>query len=623
MSLVSELNRRNVFRVAAAYVVLSWVVLQVADVLFEALQLPEVWTRAVLGLLIVGFIPALVFAWVYEMTPEGLKKESEIAADESVTAHTARKLNVVVVVLLAIAVGLFAADRLGWIGPEAPQAAAASSDGETAPAEPSAGTQAPALQDRSVAVLPFVNMSTDAENEYFADGISEEILNLLADVRDLSVASRTSAFGFKGKDTPLPDIARQLDVRYVLEGSVRKAGERVRVTAQLIDAATDRHVWSETYDRRLDDIFAIQDDIAGAIGDALQVELLGASGQRVTSEAIDPDIYAMFLEARHLLRQRSEPALRQANELLIRVVEAEPDFARGHVVLGEAYLLNGGSAQQLVSDSIGRAQARMHAEIARSLNANLGGIYLILGSLAYGDNEPVSALELFGRAIELEPAEPRPYHWRGIVFSQAGHLERARTDLLEAVRLEPGNANASGWLSTIEAGMGHMDRAIELAFRQAELGNPAGFSQAAYYQLIAGDIDAAASALARAAERGTIETRWADTVIAAARDPDTLPRLEQLIATGAYGTGDYWVRYALLALRQYDFLEQLPPDDVDLGAFPTVVWSDPFVDLRRRPWFTEWLSRQGVFGVWEQIGPPEDCRRADPGYACGFGEQVD
>ena len=617
MSLFADLNRRNVFRVAAAYLVLGWVVLQVADVLFEALELPAVWNRAVVGLLVLGFIPAVVFSWVYELTPEGLKKESEIGPGESITAHTSKKLNVALVALLAVAVALFGADRLGLFGDRAQDEPAVVVAGP----EPLPSAAAGSATERSIAVLPFVNMSTDAENEYFADGISEEILNLLADVQDLSVASRTSAFAFKGKDTPIPEIARQLDVRYVLEGSVRKAGGQVRVTAQLIDASTDRHLWSETYDRRLDDIFAIQDDIAGAIGDALQLELLGTGGKRITSEAIDPDIYAMFLEARHLLRQRSAPALRKANELLIRVVEAEPSFARGHVVLGEAYLLNTGSAQQIVPREIGEAQARMHAEVARSIDPDLGGIYLILGELKSRDANLIGALELFSQAIELEPAEPRPYHWRGMVFSTLGFLDRAHADLVEAVRLEPDNANANGWLSTIESGMGNTQRAVELALRQAELGNPAGLRQASSYQIAAGDIDGAAASLARADQLEGKDPEYSRAVIAVARDPAAVPQLEAAIDRKLYGSDDYDLVYHLVALHRFDLLEQYletSPQGAGLSSLPTMVWNDSFAEFRRSPQFSRWTSRNGATVAWDALGPPPDCRREGEGYVCGY-----
>ena len=238
MSFFNELNRRNVTRVAVAYGVAGWLLTEVASVVLPTFEAPGWVLQVLIALLIMGFPLALVFAWVYELTPEGLKKESEIQSENSITSHTARKLNLVVIVLLVIAIGMVAFDRFIARDTTTPAAAV---------------TPVQQAQDDgaipSVAVLAFQNMSTDAENEFFADGISEEILNLLADVSGLSVASRTSAFAYKSKTLPIPEIAKALNVRYVLEGSVRKAGEQVRVTAQLIDAETDRHLWSDTYDQ--------------------------------------------------------------------------------------------------------------------------------------------------------------------------------------------------------------------------------------------------------------------------------------------------------------------------------------------------------------------------------------
>ena len=412
MSLFTELKRRNVFRVAAAYAVVAWFIVQAADIMLANFGAPEWVFKTVAGLPTLGFPLALFLSWAYELTPDGMKKTADVATDESVAPKTGRGIDRLIVIALLGVIAILVVERV-WFAPSAP-----------APTDPVAvrtevsehGSNDTAVEAESMAVLPFVNMSTDAANAYFADGLSEEILNLLAGVEALSVASRTSAFSFKGKDTPVPEIARALGVRYVLEGSVRKAGEQVRVTAQLIDAETDRHLWSETFDRTLDDIFAIQDEIAGAIGKALEVELLGEAGQVVQTEAIDPEIYARFLEARHKLRQRTGEAMREANRMLIEIVEAEPNFARAHVVLGEAYMLNyiTPAGLPLVPDSVAVSQARMHAETARRLNPKLAGINLILGSIAENvDNDPVAALNHYTRAMELEPNEPRPYHWRG------------------------------------------------------------------------------------------------------------------------------------------------------------------------------------------------------------------
>jgi TolB-like protein len=259
MAIFDELRRRNVFRVAAAYLVISWLLMQVADTLAPALHLPESVNSAVLFFLILGFPLALFFAWAFELTPEGLKREKDVEREHSITRLTGRKLDRFIIICLAAALGYFAYDR--FVSP-------APGRGETSESSPHdiVASKAPR---QSIAVLPFVNMSGDPDNEYFSDGLSEEILNLLARIPDLKVIGRTSSFAFKGKNEDLRAIGEALDVVTVLEGSVRKSGDRVRITAQLIDVADGSHIWSDTYDRTMVDIFAIQDDVAGAIKEAL------------------------------------------------------------------------------------------------------------------------------------------------------------------------------------------------------------------------------------------------------------------------------------------------------------------------------------------------------------------
>ena len=271
MSVIAELKRRNVFRVRILYLVAGWVILQVVELLFGLLGLPA-WTNKLLvaRLLVLGFVPALIFSWVYELTPEGLKREHEIERNASITAETARKLDLIVVGLLVIAIVVVAVER--FIPRTAPIPAATDAAPGASPVE--APGQAAA---KSIAVLPFVNMSGDAGNEYFADGLSEELLNLLAKIPDLRVAARTSAFKFKGEKIDVKDVAQKLNVAHILEGSVRKSGNKVRITAQLIKAADGYHLWSETYDRTLDDIFVVQDDIAGEVVKALKLTLLGTA----------------------------------------------------------------------------------------------------------------------------------------------------------------------------------------------------------------------------------------------------------------------------------------------------------------------------------------------------------
>jgi adenylate cyclase len=247
MKFLAELKRRNVIRMAGLYLVGAWLIVQVASTVFPAFELPSWALRGVIVLLAIGFIPALVISWVFELTPEGLKREDEIEPDASITPHTAQRMDRMLWVGALLALSYFAVDKFLL----APHRAAVVPMAEQAP--PAPPVQAASASANSIAVLAFENLSTDAENGFFADGISEELLNVLAGVKGLTVASRTSAFSFKGKDTPIPDIARQLGVQHVLEGSVRKQGQRVRISAQLINADSDKHVWSASYDRDLAD----------------------------------------------------------------------------------------------------------------------------------------------------------------------------------------------------------------------------------------------------------------------------------------------------------------------------------------------------------------------------------
>src|SRR5678815_3443770 len=261
-SLFAELRRRNVFRAGAAYLALGWVVVQITATLVPALNLPSSLVPIVTWIGVIGFPFVIMFSWIYEMTPEGLKRESQVDRSASITHITSRRLDYIIIGLLVLAIGLFAFDRFiprrvepPAVSREAPTPAVSSAS------TPLAASAAPAASDNSIAVLPFVNMSSDKEQEYFSDGITEELLNLLAKIPQLQVTARTSSFSFKGRNTAIPEIARTLHVAHVLEGSVRKAGNSVRITAQLIKADTGNHLWSQTYDRKLDDIFAIQDEI--------------------------------------------------------------------------------------------------------------------------------------------------------------------------------------------------------------------------------------------------------------------------------------------------------------------------------------------------------------------------
>ena len=303
MTFFDELKRRNVFRVGIAYAIATWVLLQITEVITPLLGLPDWAPKLIFVILAVGFVPALIFAWAYELTPEGLKKEKDVDRSESITHHTGRKLDFAIIAVLVLAVGLLLADR--YTGKPAPDAEQ--------------------VTNKSIAVLPFVNISSDKEQEYFSDGITEEILNALASVKELKVAGRTSSFAFKGQNQDLRRIGELLGVTHILEGSVRKSGTTVRITAQLVQVKDGFHLWSDTYDRELTDIFAIQDEIANEILIQLKARLLDEEGPAIVSQRTDPEVYDVYLLAKQLLYRRTRLTIESAVELLDQAIAKDPE----------------------------------------------------------------------------------------------------------------------------------------------------------------------------------------------------------------------------------------------------------------------------------------------------------
>ena len=320
-----EMKRRNVFKVGTVYVIVAWLLIQVADTTFPAFEIPDWVLRAVVFVLILGLPMALIFAWAFEITHEGLKRTQETERNNSITQVTGRKIDFIFIGVLLLAVAYFAIDKFVLQ--------------EALTPEPAAETVQVETDEISIAVLPFRNMSPDPENQNFSDGISEELLNVLADVEDLKVISRTTSFAYRDSDLPLRDIANELNVNHILEGSVRKSNNRVRITAQLIHADSDSHLWSDSYDRTLDDIFVVQEEISKNIVASL-TEALGydaAAALTVTAPTQSIEAYELYLQGRHLFLARGVANLTNAIERLELAVEIDPDFARAWSTLAGAW----------------------------------------------------------------------------------------------------------------------------------------------------------------------------------------------------------------------------------------------------------------------------------------------
>ncbi|MBW2493253.1 MAG: hypothetical protein JRE43_00745, partial [Deltaproteobacteria bacterium] len=331
MSFVAELKRRNVFRVGAAYGIVGWLLVEMASVVLPTFGAPEWVMKAFTLLVILGFPLALVLAWAFELTPEGIKRDEGVEPAQSMPRQTGRKLDFAITGLLVAAVAYFAVDKFVLRADPDP----------VAPASDPVPVEDAVVRGKSIAVLPFANLSDDESNEYFSQGISEELLNVLTRVTSLRVASRTSSFSFKGTNTAIPEIAAKLNVNHVLEGSVRKAGNQVRITAQLIDVESDSHLWSDTYDRKLDDIFAIQKEIATNIVEALTQKL--NADEAVAASMLPPTTnvaaYELYLKGRYLLSLRGSGNLTEAARLFEQALEIDNSLADAYGALGKTYAL--------------------------------------------------------------------------------------------------------------------------------------------------------------------------------------------------------------------------------------------------------------------------------------------
>ena len=437
MGVLEELKRRNVIRVGIAYVVTCWLLLQVADIVLDNLPTPD-WVIQVLMLVMaLGFPLVLLFAWAFELTPEGLRRESDVDRTKSITGTTGRKLDRLIIAALALALGYFVWEsRFAGLEP-APGVAAV-------PAEAAASgvTAVDETPEKSIAVLPFVNLSSDSEQEFFSDGISEELLNVLAQYPGLHVAARTSSFQFKGQNRDIGEIARLLKVRHVLEGSVRKSGKQLRITAQLIQADTGYHLWSETFDREMDDVFAIQDEISAAIGDALRIKLAlkeGAATAPQVAESSNTAAYEAFLHGRHLVNQRGRTNLEQATDDLKRAIRLDPDFAPAHAWLAIAWglLLDNPTTYGDLTLAQVTERATPAIERAFELDPELAEAFGARGLLAMDTGRYKPALDDFERALARNPVNVDALNWSQNVATYIGDLNRATTLLERIIDIDP------------------------------------------------------------------------------------------------------------------------------------------------------------------------------------------
>ena len=409
----AELKRRNVYKVAIAYGVVAWLLIQIATQVFPFFEIPNWTVRLIVLLMAIGFPVALIIAWAFELTPEGIKRTE--VADAGPPRHSAKGAWIYVVIIAsAISVGLFFLGRYISFQQDAE------------------------LPVKSIAVLPFENLSRDPDNAYFTEGIQEEILTRLAKIADLKVISRTSTQRFKSSPDNLPQIAKQLGVANILQGSVQKAADRVRVTVQLINATSDAHLWAESYDRKLIDIFAVESDIARTIADTLKAKLTGAEEQAIARRPTEvPEAYELYLKGRFFWNKRTGADLHTAIQYFNQAIAKDPRYALAYAGLADAYVLLPPYGAASSSDSFPRAEAA--AKKALELDDALAEAHTSLGNiLLFYDLDFGGSSREFERAIALNPNYATAHHWYGLGPAMSlGEFDRAIAELRRAQQLDP------------------------------------------------------------------------------------------------------------------------------------------------------------------------------------------
>jgi len=416
----AELKRRNVYKVAVAYAVVAWLLLQAASIFLPAFDAPTWVMKIFIIVVIFGFPVALILSWAFEITPEGIKLESEIEPNKSIARRTGRKIVAVTIALAVVAAGLFVYQLVR-------------SKSAITPRQSEAATAVP---NKSIAVLPFDNLSRDPDNAYFCEGVQDEILTRLAKVADLKVISRTSTQHFKSTPDNLPQIAKQLGVAHILEGSVQKAGDQVRVNVQLINALTDAHLWADTYDRKLTDIFAVESEIAKAIAETLQARLSGSEKTSIAkTPTVNPEAYELYLRGKFFAEKRTGADLRKSIEYYEQAIAKDPNYPLAYVGLADSHLLL--SAYGAISPKESIRPARAALKKALELDDSLAQAHASSGLLATLELDLHRAITELERAIQLNPNYATAHHWLALPLMGVRQFDRAIVEAKRAIELDP------------------------------------------------------------------------------------------------------------------------------------------------------------------------------------------
>ena len=434
-SIFSELKRRNVFRVGIAYAITAWLILQLSDIVLDNIQAPHWVMQAIMLLLAIGLPLALVFAWAFELTPDGLKKEKDVDRTQSITHQTGHKLDRTIIVILVLALGYFAYDKFGAGSEKGSEPFLTEQASSTVDSDATKRALTPL---KSLAVLPFVDMSPAKDNEYFTDGLTEELLNILAQIKGLQVAGRTSSFAFKNKTEDLREIGSKLNVNTLLEGSVRKDDkrQRIRVTVQLINVADGYHIWSDTYDRDIEDIFAIQEDIAQQVADALKINLLGEEEKQIAAPArTGMNAYDLYLQGLQNVNSYSFESLRKSESQLTESLAIDPGYLPTKLALARMWIAQADTGATPAPEAFAKANPLLDEVLAEDPgNSDAHGYR---GRIQDYQENYAAARVSFQHALESNPRNAIALTNYGRFLFDRGEVEEGLAQLHEAARIEP------------------------------------------------------------------------------------------------------------------------------------------------------------------------------------------
>ena len=596
MKFLGELKRRNVFRLGMAYIVAAWVVIQIGDIIATSYGAPPWVMGVVITFVIAGLPVVLFFTWNFAITTDGVRKESDLLKVDTLTRTSGHKLDIITMALLAAVVGMVALDRYMPvpIGPEAIKKAAQ----PVVVPEPEPD---PVIVENSIAVLPFTNMSAEANQEYFSDGLSEELLNVLTHVDGLVVASRTSSFAYKNDTRNIRQIARALRVANILEGSVRKVGDRLRITAQLVDTSNDRQLWSDSYDRDMDDIFQIQDEIANAIVSALTTELgIGLEAVSVDSVTSNLDAYDLYLKGRELFIAREN--LPTSWQLLEQATTMDPQFARAWEALAAVHSVATSWHQNDGIDHDSLALAAAHR--ALEIDSDLSMAYAVIGMKHQITGEGYTGrIRNLDIAIKNNPKNATAWLWRGISFREMGYFAQAVADFEQCLEIDAGYMLCHRYLAAGLLYLGQIEAAVKQFEKAFEFNFPSLSDEFVSYYVHTGQRNMAYLVAAQdlAEFRYGPVKDWIEAIENPLDDHSArIARFNQWAA--AFNIDVCNLDSIAIALRQDECL--LLKENAGL------MWHPDAAYFRKTPEFREYVNTH-LREYWQENGHPPQCRVVD------------